>query len=213
MLQGFHIHQRRTSVAPAQHWFSARRHVMQVAKRQFAKGYDSVFLSDIAREAHVEDAELAIHFRTKLDLLLALFDEGWAQMNPKLMEIGYATGGAREAMISMLTATMHMLDKDRDLARLLMFEGHRIDPETGRIRVSQGYRRFMSLCTELAVRGQADGSFKTTLAPRVIASAVVHVMEGLMRDRMLAEEDGDRTTFSTNQLIATFDVLVSQFKT
>lgn len=185
---------------------------MQEAKHQFASGYDSVFLSDVARESRVPDAELATHFRTKLDLLLAVFDEGWAIINPRLQEISASADTARDAMLSVLTVTLHILEKDRDLARLLMFEGHRLDPETGRLRVSAGYRRFLALCTELATRGQLDGSFGTSLDPRVIASSVVHAMEGLLRDRMLAEQDGDHTTFSTNQLISAFSVMVSQFR-
>jgi AcrR family transcriptional regulator len=214
VIQGFHLHTRSAtaSAAPAQAWFTTRQRVMRIAKQQFASGYDAVFLSDIAREARVPDAELATHFRTKLDLLLAIFDEGWALINPGLAEIAATAGSAHAAMLSMLTATMHILEKDRELAQLLMFEGHRLDPETGRIRVSAGYRRFMGLCTDLAVRGQADGSFKTSLHPRVVASALVHAMEGLMRDRMLAEEEGDRTTFSNNQLISTFNALVSQMR-
>jgi AcrR family transcriptional regulator len=198
--------------APARDWHISRRRLMQVAKRQFAAGYDAVFMSDIGREAGIPDAELAGQFRTKLDLLLAIFDEGWATMNPRLYEIAASANDAREGMLSMLTVAVHMLEKDKDLARLLMFEGHRIDPDTGEIRVSAGYRRFMSLCAELAVRGQADGSFKTSLHPRVIASALVHAMEGLLRDRMLAEADGDTSTFTTGQLIATFNVLVSQLQ-
>jgi AcrR family transcriptional regulator len=185
---------------------------MRIAKHQFALGYDSVFMSDIAREAGISDAELATHFRTKLDLMVAIFDEGWANINPRLFEIAAAANDAREGMLSMLTVALHMLDKDKDLARLLMFEGHRIDPDTGEIRVSAGYRRFMSLCAELAVRGQADGSFKTALHPRVIASALVHSMEGMLRDRMLAEADGDDSTFTTGQLIATFNIMVSQLR-
>jgi AcrR family transcriptional regulator len=196
--------------AQGQEWSAVRRRIMKAAKQQFASGYDSVFLSDIAREARVNDAELATHFRTKLDLLLALFDEGWAHINPRLTEIAATSATAREAMVAMLTTTIHILQKDQALARLLMFEGHRIDPETGRIRVSAGYRRFMALCTDLAIRGQRDGSFKTSLNPQVIASALVHAIEGLMRDRMLAEMDGDHATFATHQLIATFDILVAQ---
>lgn len=211
MIQGF-LDPSSASSAPAQKWFTTRRRVMQVAKRQFASGYDSVFLSDVAREARVHDAELATHFRTKLDLLLALIDEGWALINPRLVEIANSPGSARDAILAMLTVTMHILEKDRDLSRLLMFEGHRLDPETGRIRVSAGYRRFLGLCTELAVRGQADGSFKTSLNPQVIASAIVHAVEGMLRDRMLAEQDGDRATFSSNQLITAFTFLVSQLK-
>lgn len=200
------------SSAASRNWHMGRRNIMRVAKQQFAAGYDAVFMSDIGREAGIQDAELATHFRTKLDLLLAIFDEGWATINPRLAEIAGSANDAREGMLSMLTVALHMLEKDPDLARLLMFEGHRIDPATGRIRVSAGYRRFMSLCAELAVRGQTDGSFKTALHPRVIASALVHAMEGLLRDRMLAEEDGDDATFTTGQLIATFNVLVTQLK-
>ncbi|HEY3645487.1 MAG TPA: helix-turn-helix domain-containing protein, partial [Gammaproteobacteria bacterium] len=204
MLDSLTLVRNSASSSATRNWHSDRRNLMRVAKHQFARGYDSVFMSDIGREAGMQDAELATHFRTKLDLLLAIFDEGWATINPRLMEIAGSANNAREGMLSMLTVALHMLEKDKDLARLLMFEGHRIDPETGKIRVSAGYRRFMSLCAELAVRGQADGSFKTALHPRVIASALVHAMEGLLRDRMLAEAEGDTSTFSTGQLIATF---------
>jgi len=197
---------------PARDWHSSRRSIMRAAKRRFAAGYDSVFLSDIASELGLSDAALAAHFRTKLDLLIAIFDEGWAAINPRLAEIAATSGSARDAMLSLLTVTLHILEKDPDLARLLMFEGHRLEPETGEIRVSAGYRRFMSLCIDLAIRGQADGSFKTGLDPRVIASALVHAMEGLLRDRMLAEQEDERAAFSTSQLIATFNVMVSQLK-
>lgn len=212
MIPGFSIGLSDMASAPAQDWHSTRRKIMRVAKLRFAVGYDSVFLSDIASEVRISDAVLAAHFRTKLDLLTAIFDEGWAAINPRLAEIAAASGNARDAMLSLLTVTLHILEKDPDLARLMMFEGHRLDPDTGHIRVSAGYRRFMGLCTDLAVRGQADGSFKTGLDPRVIASALVHAMEGLLRDRMLAEEEGDRSTFSTNQIIAVFNIMVSQLR-
>lgn len=212
MIPGLAIGLDSMASAPAQTWHTARRNIMRVAKQRFAQGYDSVYLFDIAREVGISDAELATHFRTKLDLLLAIFDEGWATINPRLMEIAVTADNACDGMLSMLTVALHILEKDKALTRLLMFEGHRLDPETGRIRVSAGFRRFMGICAELAVRGQTDGSFKTGLHPRVIASALVHAMEGLLRDRILAEEDGDVSTFTTGQIIATFNVMVTQLR-
>lgn len=211
-MEGFYIGTESAASNAAHRWHTSRRKIMRVAKHRFAQGYDSVFLSDIAREIGIPDAELATHFRTKLDLLIAIFDEGWAAINPRLTEIAATSATAQEAMCSLLTVTLHILEKDPDLARLMMFEGHRLDPDTGQVRVSAGYRRFMGLCADLAIRGQIDGSFRTSLHPQVIASALVHAMEGLLRDRMLMAEEGDRTTFTTNQLIATFNVMVSQLK-
>ncbi len=190
-----------------------RRRILRVAKQRFARfSYDGVTLASIARGADVPLAELLLHFDSKLTLLLAVFDEGWASINLRFADIVITSVTARDAMLSMLAVMTHILEKDLDLARLLLFEGRRPNPVTGQIMLSKGYRELVRLCVELAVRGQKDGSFRNAFQPRVIATLLIGAAESLLRDRIIAEQEEDATPYSGAQMLAAYDALVSFLK-
>jgi len=192
---------------------AVRRSIMLVAKHRFARvGYDGTSLAEIARCADVPLAELMRHFDDKLILLQAVFDEGWTSINLRLEDIVITSLTAQNAALSMLAVMTRILERDEDLARLLLFEGRRPNPGSGEIKLSKGYRRFFDICTELISRGQKDGSFKNVYHPRVIASMLIGTVESLLRDRMIAEQDNGYTPYSGSQLIAAFDALITSLK-
>ena len=194
-------------------WASNRRRVMFVAKQRFARfGFQSASLGELARLAELPESEVLKHFRTPLDLLLAIFEEGWALINPRAAEIAMTAADAREATAGIITVVLHMLDKDPDLTRLMLVEGRRVDPATGRVRVSHGYLRFLQTCEDLVVRGQRDGTFKVALQPKLIADLLIGSVEGLLRGRLLAVQQGDACAYSTQGILAAFDVLMTQLK-
>ena len=189
---------------------STHRTILDVAKHLFARyGYDGTPMGVIARTVGITQEELHDHFVDKLSLLTAVFEEGWSSINPRLQDIVVNSVNAREATLSMMAVMMRILERDGDLARLLLFEARRPNPETGDIVFSAGYRWFARLCTELVVRGQKDGSYRATFHPRAVASLLTGALEGLMRDRYLAEEQGDVTLLSGAQLMTAFDALVT----
>ena len=194
-------------------WAATRRRIMATAKERFARfGFDCDSLADLATRADITEAEMLRHFRSKQDLLIAIFEEGWATINPRAAEILMTSGTAREGTLAIVTTILHLLDKDPDLTRLMLMEGRRTDPFTGQIRVSHGYKRFMKMCEDLAVRGQKDGTFKMALQPVLIANVLTASVEGLLRARLIAEQAGDASAFSATQIVSTFDALVSQLK-
>lgn len=206
-----HLFGQKAAARPEQS--EVRRRILRVAKQRFARfSYDGVTLAGIARGADVSLAELLQHFDGKLTLLTAVFDEGWASINVRFADIVITSVSARDAMLSMLAVMTHILEKDPDLARLLLFEGRRPHPTTGQIMLSKGYRRFMALCVELAVRGQKDGSFRNAFHPRVIATLLTGAAESLLRDRLIAEQEGDAAPYSGAQMLAAFDAMVSVLK-
>lgn len=189
------------------------RDILSIAKHQFARfGYERTSLTDIARAIDLSPAELQLHFDDKLGLLTAVFDEGWTSINARLQDIVIASVNARQATLSVLAVMMNILERDEDFARLLLFESRRPNPETGGIMTSRGHRWFMRLCAELVVRGQKDGSFNKAYNPRIIVSILTGAMENLMRDRLLADNEGGTTPFTGAQLISAFDALVSYIK-
>lgn len=189
---------------------NVNQEILEVAKHLFARyGYEGTSLAAIAHGAGINLEELSDHFSDKPGILTAIFEEGWAGINERLQDIVINSINAREATLSMLAVMMRILDRDGDLARLLLFESRRPHPGTGEIMLSQGYRWFARLCVELAVRGQKDGSFRASFNPRAIASMLCGALEGLMRDRYLAEEQGHTVPLNGTELMTAFDALVT----
>jgi len=190
-----------------------RRTIMSVAKRRFARfSYDGTSLSAIARGSGINTGELLHHFDGKLSILLAVLDEGWASINPRLTDIVVTSVNAREAMLSMLSVMMRVLEREEDLARLLLFEARRPTPETGELVLSRGYRRFVELVTEVALRGQRDGSFKVGYQPKMIASVMVGAVENLMRDRLVARQEREIAPYSGASVFAAFEAMISNLR-
>lgn len=191
-----------------------RRRILSIAKQRFARfSYDGTSLASIARSAGVSMPELLVHFEDKLGLLTAVFDEGWGAINTRFSDIVVNAVSARDAMLSMLKVMKHILERDEDLAWLLLFESRRPSPQRGEVMFSRGYLKFMGICTELAVRGQRDGSFKTVYHPRIIASILVGAAENLLRDKLLSEqESGADKRYPDEQLTAAFEGLVAYLK-
>ena len=187
-----------------------RRAILSVAKRRFARlSYDGTTLSAIVRGSGINTGEVLQHFDSKLSILLAVLDGGWASINPRLTDIVVTSVNAREAMLSMLAVMMRVLEKEEDLARLFLFEARRPHPETGEIVLSRGYRRFIELITEVALRGQRDGSFKVGYQPKAIASVVVGAVENLMRDRLVARPERELAPYSGASVFGAFEAMIS----
>lgn len=190
----------------------ARRRLLMVAKHLFARfGYDNTGLADIANHADASANEL-LSVDSKLELLTEILNAGWAEINAHLTDIGIESMSARRAIMAILAVFSHTVDRDEDFARLLLFDGCHPHPDTGEIVIPEGYRRFVGFCAALAGRGQDDGSFNDTLHPRVITSVLVGAAEGLMRDRLIAQQDDGFNPYSESQLLSAFDALVSYLK-
>lgn len=190
-----------------------RRRVVAVAKERFARfGYEGATLAGIARAANVPFTDVLFCFGDKLTLLLAVFDAGWEAINLRFADLVITSVNAREAMLSMLVVMTRILERDPEWARLVLFESRRPRPDTGRVAISQGYRRFTELCTELAARGHKDGSFSGAHHQQIIASVLTGAVENLMRDRLLAEQEDAAGPFSEQQMAATYEALVQALK-
>ena len=187
-----------------------RRRVLAVAKHKFARlGYAGVTSADLVRAADVSWEEFEVHFDDKDQVLEAVLDQGWKALAPRLAEIAFGTPSARAGMLALLALVAKILQEDEDWIRLMLFEGRRPDPDSGEMWVSNGYRKFQHICTELVMRGQKEGVFRPEYHPRVAASLLVGAIEGIMRDRLMAEQQDAITPYSGTYLMSAFDGLVS----
>lgn len=190
-----------------------RRRILTVAKHKIARfGFESVSLQDIAHSAEVSWDEFQDHFEDKSTVLNAILDQGWRELIPRLTEASFNSISARNGILSVLAVMTNVMQKDEDLVRLMLLEGRRPDHESGLLEVTNGYQRFMQICTDLVVRGQRDGTVKSNLHPRVVASMIAGALDGMLRDRLIAEQDDTITPFTGSYLISAYDALVSGLK-
>lgn len=186
-----------------------RQRVMDSSKRLMARdGYERTSIEAVAEDAGVAEAAVLSLFGSKDGLLEAVFNESWGALNTRLADIVMAAVNMREATLGMLTAMLHTLGKDRDLALLLLFESRRQHGNNCEIRLSRGFRDFESLLLRVFQRGQKDGSFSPDLDPRSVTSALLGAAEGMMRDRALADMLGEPMPFTEAQLRSTFASLI-----
>ena len=190
--------------------FAVRRRILAVAKHRFARfGYDRISLQDLAVSAGVGRDELLGHFRDKELLFAAILDEGWKELLPRLREVAARSITAHSAMLGIFALMANTLQKDEDFIRLLLVEGRRPGPLDGELGFTIGYRRFLNLCRELVAIGQRDGSFRPNLHPQVAASMLVGALEGMLRDRLVAEQERSVTPYNGSYLMSAFDALVA----
>ena len=186
-----------------------RERMMQAAKRVMAEvGFERATTAQIAHEAGASEAELLRDFAGKPALLETLFNAIWDPLNSRIADIVMASVSARLACMGILAAMLHVLNRDSDLARLLLFESRRQHGDNGDIRLSRGFRDFESLLVHVVERGQKDGSFTKVLEAPAIASALLGAAEGMVRDRLLAQMLDRPLPFNEAQLQITFAAIV-----
>jgi AcrR family transcriptional regulator len=192
---------------------AVRRRILAVAKHKIARfGYEAVSLQDVAHSADVTWPDFLVHFEDKATMLNAILDQGWRDLIPRLTEAAFNSISARNGILSVLALMTNVLQKDEELVRILLLEGRYPDPDSGELGFTSGYQRFMQICIDLVVRGQKDGSVRPNLHPRVIASMIVGALDGMLRDRLIAEQDEPITPYTGTYLMSAYDVLISSLK-
>lgn len=189
---------------------SSRDRLLAAAKRLMAEeGYERVSTAAIAREAGTSESQLVRYFGTKAGLLETIFNESWAPLNPQIAQLVAASTTAREAIVAVLSAMINALDRDPDLAKLLLFESRRVRGSNPEIQISKGYLEFSELVVHLIERGQRDGSFNKTMNSLALSSAFLGMAEGMIRDRLLAANKGQSPPFPESEIRAVFEAVVS----
>jgi len=191
-------------------WRALRRRILVVAKHQFARfGYEGVSLDDVAHGADLPVDELRLHFEGKHALFMTILEESWESVNLRLEDIVLNALSTRDAMLSLLALMMNVVQNDEDTARLLLSDGCHPDPDSGALAFSAGYRRFQRACTALVQHGQRFGGIKESYHPQVVATMLVGLLEGLIRDRLFAEQETSFTPYTGSHLLSPFEAYIA----
>ena len=190
----------------------SRDRILHAAKALFAElGFEGASTASIARAAGTSESQLVRGFGSKSGLLEAIFDEGWRGMNAHVRDVITDATDGRSAVVRVLTAMLRALDRDTDLATVMLLEGRRIRGDSHEVSLSTGFRTFTDVVQRLIRRGQRDGTFAPEHDATALACALMGAVEGLLRERVIARRSGRESPFSNRQVLRIFEALLGSF--
>jgi AcrR family transcriptional regulator len=161
--------------------------LLNAAKTLFARrGYENTSTSAIARAAGSSESQLMKYFGCKEGLLEAIFDASWEDINGKVGELLGGPSSPLEKLHLLVDVMVSALESDPEIKLLMLLEGRRVRKEGEQVALSKGYREFVRLTDGVLGQARATGHLRRDLQAEAVRSALVGMVEGLMRDRLLA---------------------------
>ena len=165
---------------------SSRNRILATAKTLFASlGYDNTSTAVIARNAGTSESQLTKHFGGKAGLLETIFTEGWDRINAQLQACFESANDLDGRLSCIPGVVFQSLDEDMELKTLVLLEAHRMRAAARQTPLESGYAHYLSLIDAVVNQAAADGELKPEVPPLALRSALVGMIEGSVRERLL----------------------------
>jgi len=186
--------------------------ILRVAKTLFAnRGYEHTSTSAIARVAGTSESQLMKHFGSKAGLLEAIFILGWTQIAEEA-RLAMETAATPFDKIQAISSTvLQHLARDPELKLLLLLEGRRIRKEGHMVALTEGFLNFVRLIDGVLNEMRDNNMLRPGFSPHAIRSALMGMLEGMLRDRFLAERLGFPADFTVEQLQQMLGMVLASF--
>jgi len=179
------------------------RRILDAAVRVFAeRGYDAARVGDIAKEAGVAYGLVYHYYESKEAVLEAVFREAWGRLLAAVALAEESGENASEQLELVVKIVLRAWRDDPDLVRLLVREVTRnphIQDELDEIG-----QAFASL-ERMVRRGQADGTFRAELDPKLAAWMLYGALEEVLTGWVLGQlpDDAAAVTAAEREVAAT----------
>ena len=180
------------------------RRILNAAVRVFAaQGYDAARVGDVAREAGVAYGLVYHYYDSKEAVLEAVFREAWGRLLAAVALAEETGGDAAEQLELVVKIVLRAWRNDPDLVRLLVREVTRnvhIQDELDEIG-----QAFATL-ERMIVRGQANGTFRADLDPKLAAWMLYGALEEVLTGWVLGQlpDDAAAVASAERELTRTF---------
>ena len=167
-----------------------RRLILDADVRVFAsKGYHTSRVGDIAEEAGVAHGLLYHYFPSKEQVLQTVFRENWGELLDAFARIEASDATPLEQLGSIAKTLLRAWRDRPDLVRVMVREVARSPQLQGQVEeIGAGFR----VIQRVIERGQADGSFRDDLDPRLASWIFYGGLEEILTGWVLAQlPDGD----------------------
>jgi AcrR family transcriptional regulator len=160
--------------------------LLEAARQLFSsRGYENTSTAMIAREAKSSESQLVKHFGGKEGLLEAIFEDGWKKMG-YMFEAVEVAPTPRDKLRMLLDLFLRVFEQDPALKELMLLESRRVRKEGHSVMLTQGYGRFVMLVEKILAEMANRGELREGFTPPMIRTALVGLLEGLLREQLLA---------------------------
>lgn len=174
--------------------------ILNAGKALFAtRGYEKTSTVAIARLAGTSESQLMKHFGSKEGLLEAIFDAAWEQLSSQYSGIE-SLQSPREKLFALLEVFVKSLDGDAATKELMLLEGRRVRKEGNVVVLTRGYLHFIKVLDGILVDLKKAGDLNPKMEIEAIRSAAVGLLEGMLRDQVLARRMDYPAHFSSDQV-------------
>jgi TetR/AcrR family fatty acid metabolism transcriptional regulator len=191
---------------------STHQRILQASKKLFAsRGYEHTSTSAIARQAGTSESQLMKHFGSKAGLLEAIFNEGWGGITEEARVASQNMSSPVEKLGAIAGCVLRRLESDPELKLLMLLEGRRIRREGPVVALTDGFLGFVGLIDSVVEEMRALHLLRPELNPQAVRSALMGMLEGMMRDRYLAEQVRFPADFQAPQLQEILGLALASF--
>src|SRR5206468_5903682 len=166
-----------------------RERILRAAIDVFAQsGYFNAKVSEIARAAGVADGTIYLYFDGKEDMLVSIFRDHTRNYMQSL-ERDLANVNRPEDRIRIaIRHHLETLGQDRALAIVAQVElRHSLKFMT--LLSHQEVADYLNILRKIVEQGQADGVFRRSLHPQLVAKAIFGIVDEMVTSWILSEKD------------------------
>lgn len=174
--------------------------ILRAAKMLIAEsGFENTSTISIARQAQTSESQIIKHFGNKEGLLEAIFEDGWMHIAQAFGALEYipAPSSKLQALVGLI---LTKLEEDEQLKQLFLLEGRRIRKEGHMVLMTQGFLGLVKTADRLLKEMRDLGQLRSDLHIEGMRSALIGMMEGLLRDRMLASRIPYSASFNAEDI-------------
>jgi hypothetical protein len=95
--------------------------------------------------------------------------------------------GPREKLRMLLDLFLRVFEQDPALKELMLLESRRIRKEGHGVMLTQGYGRFVGVVERILGEIERSGELRPGFTPEMVRTALVGLLEGLLREQVLAD--------------------------
>jgi len=189
---------------------SSRERLREAGKTLFAeRGYEATSTAAICRLAGTSQSQLIKHFTDKQGMLAAIFEYAWEQINPAVRLATETIPSPKQKLKILVDMVLSFLEKDRALRALLLLEGRRLRGEGHMTMLVPGFLEFVKILDGILKQMADQGELLADIHPQALRSGLMGLIEGMLRDQLLARTARFPASYSDADIRAVFSIFLS----
>lgn len=186
--------------------------ILKTAKSLFAiRGYEHSTTSSIARTAGTSETQMVKYFGSKQGILEAIFTAGWKEILAEARQGLTASRTPDEKLSTLFHAFEAVMSRDPELKLLMLLEGRRIRKEGRFMMLAPTFLAFVEMFDGILGEMQTAGMLRSDLNIQAVRSALMGMLEGLLRDNFLAHKAEYPADYDSSEITRIFSLVLGSF--